>query len=326
MSLLNPIAATRTQAITRPRNVIERAVSSERFDALWHAARNLLAIPSLVCIFLLLLSLRVNGLGLVYVLSMLILFAAVYLYMPRCDYRLFVLYLAGFAIFNGLRTTIHQLGVPVSYAYPIDVDGKAFGELPTLWLQDHFFTLGKYAPYDWIAVGVYTSYFSAHFLLGGLIWFIKRDFLGSYIKLILAVFFAGLVGYLLIPTSPPWLAAETGHLPEVFRISKLLTSQVWADAYSQSTYVAGTNDVAAMPSLHTALTAAVAITLWRLNRLAGLFGWLYVAAMGLSLVYLGEHYVTDVVAGIVLACAIARLLRFDREAPRQAGLARTRIQ
>ena len=111
-----------------------------------------------------------------------------------------------------------------------------------------------------------------------------------------------------IPTSPPWLAAETGHLPEVFRITKLATSQVWADAYSQGTYVAGKNDVAAMPSLHTALTTAVALTLWRLNRFAGIVGWLYVAAMGISLVYFGEHYVVDVLAGILVALLLNRLL------------------
>ena len=275
---------------------------------MWQATRTLLAIPSLFFIFFLLLSLRVTGLGPVYTLSMLAVFAAVYFYMPRCDYRLFVLYFVGFAVFNGLRTTIHQLGIPVSYAYPIDIDGTVFGQVPTLWLQDHFFTFGQYTTHDWIAVVVYTSYFSAHFLLGGLIWFVKRDLLGSYIKLILAIFSVGLVGYLLIPTSPPWLAAETGHLPEVFRITKLATSQVWADAYSQGTYVAGNNDVAAMPSLHTALTTAVALTLWRLNRFAGIVGWLYVAAMGISLVYLGEHYVTDVVAGIAMTCMLWRLL------------------
>jgi membrane-associated phospholipid phosphatase len=220
----------------------------------------------------------------------------------------------GFAVFNGLRTTIHQIGIPVSYAYPIDIDGRAFGEVPTLWLQDHFFTLGHYRTHDWIAVAVYTSYFTAHFLLGGLIWFFRRDFLGSYVRLILAVFFVGLIGYLLIPTSPPWLASETAHLPEVFRIMKLATSQVWADAYSQGAYVAGTNDVAAMPSLHTALTTAVALTLWRVNRIAGISGWLYVAAMGLSLFYLGEHYVTDVVAGIAMTCVLWRLLMHQTQA------------
>ena len=96
--------------------------------------------------------------------------------MPRNDYRLFVLYFVGFAAFNGLRTTIHQLGIPVSYAYPIDIDGTVFGEVPTLWLQDHFFTFGQYTTHDWIAVGVYTSYFSAHFLLGGLLWFSSEIF------------------------------------------------------------------------------------------------------------------------------------------------------
>ena len=159
-----------------------------------------------------------------------------------------------------------------------------------------------------MAVGVYMSYFWAHFALGVLLWISRRDLLTPYIKLILAIFLVGLLGYLIVPTSPPWLAGETGHLPEVFRIIKLATSDVWSDAYQQGTYVAGTNDVAAMPSLHTALTTAVALTAWRINRLFGLLGCVYVAAMGITLVYSGEHYVVDVLAGILVALLLNRLL------------------
>ena len=33
-------------------------------------------------------------------------------------------------------------------------------------------------------------------------------------------------------------------------------------------------------------------------------GWTYAAALGFALVYLGEHYVTDLVAGLALAEAV----------------------
>jgi membrane-associated phospholipid phosphatase len=41
----------------------------------------------------------------------------------------------------------------------------------------------------------------------------------------------------------------------------------------------------------------------------GALGWGYALALGFGLVYLGEHYVVDLIAGLVLAEAIWRLAR-----------------
>jgi membrane-associated phospholipid phosphatase len=41
--------------------------------------------------------------------------------------------------------------------------------------------------------------------------------------------------------------------------------------------------------------------LGRTGRAAGALGWAYAATLGLALVYLGEHYVVDLVAGLTLA-------------------------
>ena len=69
------------------------------------------------------------------------------------------------------------------------------------------------------------------------------------------------------------------------------------------------NEVAAMPSLHTALTVlfvlAVGIALPRTRR----WSWLYPLAMGVALVYLGEHYLVDVLAGGAVAFVAWRLAR-----------------
>jgi hypothetical protein len=36
----------------------------------------------------------------------------------------------------------------------------------------------------------------------------------------------------------------------------------------------------------------------------GLVGWTYALVLGFALVYLGEHYVTDLLAGLVLAVSV----------------------
>jgi membrane-associated phospholipid phosphatase len=56
-----------------------------------------------------------------------------------------------------------------------------------------------------------------------------------------------------------------------------------------------------MPSLHFATSVTAAHVLSDTGRVAGVLGWSYVATLGLALVYLGEHYVTDLMAGLALA-------------------------
>ena len=52
-----------------------------------------------------------------------------------------------------------------------------------------------------------------------------------------------------------------------------------------------------MPSLHFAASAMAAISLAETGRIPGAIGWGYALSLGFALVYLGEHYVTDIAAG-----------------------------
>ncbi len=68
----------------------------------------------------------------------------------------------------------------------------------------------------------------------------------------------------------------------------------------------GGNPWAAMPSLHFATSVSAAISLTETGRTAGAAGWGYALTLGFALVYLGEHYVTDLVAGAALVAAAQR--------------------
>ena len=43
------------------------------------------------------------------------------------------------------------------------------------------------------------------------------------------------------------------------------------------------------------------------GRAHGVLGWAYTATLGFALVYLGEHYVIDLIAGAALAESVRRL-------------------
>jgi membrane-associated phospholipid phosphatase len=56
-----------------------------------------------------------------------------------------------------------------------------------------------------------------------------------------------------------------------------------------------------MPSLHFGASVLAALLLSESSPRAGALGWTYAGVLGFALVYLGEHYVVDLLAGLALA-------------------------
>lgn len=95
----------------------------------------------------------------------------------------------------------------------------------------------------------------------------------------------------------------------VHRITRASNAGVTRDPEQVYTFFTDPNPIAAMPSLHQAFTLLMALVLWRERRWLGVLGGLYALAMGASLVYLGEHYLVDVLAGAALAAGVCVLLQ-----------------
>ena len=72
---------------------------------------------------------------------------------------------------------------------------------------------------------------------------------------------------------------------------------VWGPAWDRLYESLGGNPWAAMPSLHFATSLMAALTLAEISPLLGAGGAAYAATLAVALVYLGEHYVTDLIAG-----------------------------
>ncbi len=81
----------------------------------------------------------------------------------------------------------------------------------------------------------------------------------------------------------------------------------WRDGWGPLYSVFGGNPLAAMPSLHFATSLMAALLLSEVEPVAGVLAWGYTATLGFALVYLGEHYVVDLLAGAVLTGAVRRL-------------------
>jgi hypothetical protein len=202
------------------------------------------------------------------------------------------------------RGAADTLGFGVNVTPMIDFDRALFfGETPTEWLQAQLHTPGAIAWWEVAFTVVYTSYFIVPFALAGWLWARDRPAFQRFTRRLVSLALAGLATYIVFPAAPPWMAAEHGLLEGVQRT----TGNGWevlgvgtAGLFSEGQ--ASVNLVAAVPSLHSAFVALVAMFLWGRVRPA----WrpllaLYPVAMGLTLIATGEHYFFDVLLGWLYA-------------------------
>ena len=123
-----------------------------------------------------------------------------------------------------------------------------------------------------------------------------------------AVFDIGCAVYAAVPTAPPWWASEQGRTEgqEVRRIMVEVGEKRWGRAWEPMYGYLGGNPWAAMPSLHFAASLMAAILLTEAGPVEGAVGWAYCGTLGFALVYLGEHYVIDLIAGAALVLAVRK--------------------
>lgn len=116
----------------------------------------------------------------------------------------------------------------------------------------------------------------------------------------------GCAVYIAVPTAPPWWAAENGYTGDdrVHRRMLEVGEETWGRAWPRLYGSFDGNPWAAMPSLHFGASVLAALLLTESSPRAGVAGWTYAGVLGVALVYLGEHYVIDLIAGLGLASAV----------------------
>jgi hypothetical protein len=99
-------------------------------------------------------------------------------------------------------------------------------------------------------------------------------------------------------------SAAAGQEVEVRRMMIEYGPLFWGDLWTPLYAFLGGNPLAAMPSLHFATSVMSAHLLSEVGPVPGAVGWTYAGALGLALVYLGEHYLVDLIGGAALTEAI----------------------
>jgi membrane-associated phospholipid phosphatase len=214
--------------------------------------------------------------------------------------------------------------------YPITVDRiLGLGQTPTARLQRRFARPGRIRRFERVLVFCHWVWFAVPHGTAGYILVRRPERFASAAARTYAVFDLGAIFYWVIPTAPPWWAAARGHLgeleatPPVRRMMNEYGQEFWGDRWGDLYDVLGGNPLAAMPSLHFATSLMAAHLLSEVGPISGLIGWSYALTLGLALVYLGEHYAADLLAGAALAETVrGGAPRLTPAARRVAGLIR----
>lgn len=277
------------------------------------------------------------------------------LYVIR-DWLPFALVLIAYDLSRGAATMV---GRPTLWHWQADADRwMFFGVMPTVWLQER---LKEPTPPWWEVVisSVYMSFFILPYVVAAVLWLRNREEWKAFVRLFVGLNFAALIVYVLVPAAPPWAAArctaadvEGGPsdpkcmfrsargVPDGGILGAMQTHQDGANPWIERIVGRGwgklnlhsatalldqgqasVNLVAAIPSLHAGMTAAIAAFLWhRVHR-----GWrpllvAYVLIMAFTLVYTAEHYVVDILLGWAFAAVAVMLLnRYERRRRRRKG-------
>jgi membrane-associated phospholipid phosphatase len=179
------------------------------------------------------------------------------------------------------------------HAGPYNFDIGLFGQIPSLILQNTI----RSPILDYMGAFFYSIYFFVPTIFAFILWKKSPKNYWKYTVAFGVCTYTALITYLFYPVAPPWY-----HLPNVIRI---LTGSVDVNlgipVYKTLFDFLSPNLFAAFPSMHSALPWLVFLFAFKIWKWKALPVLALPVGTWFSAVYLGEHYVVDVLGGIVYA-------------------------
>ena len=128
------------------------------------------------------------------------------------------------------------------------------------------------------------------------VYFFRRRIFARYRNAFLISGAIGLVFFVTLPMAPPRFIAEAGFID---------TIRLYDDAYRALQYPAFVNQYAAMPSLHLGWNLLVGLAVFETAKLWiwKAFGLFMPIPMLAGIIFTGNHFILDAVAGVAVALA-----------------------
>jgi membrane-associated phospholipid phosphatase len=192
--------------------------------------------------------------------------------------------------------------------YPID--RAIWGFNVTGWVQSTFSSP--------VVTEITTFFYTLHFPLIVItcvvLWYAGRKIFGKYMVTMIMTSYASLVTFILIPTAPPWyqgVAVDLYQSASAATLPSSLTSFMFSFE---------SDKFAAFPSLHAAYAIVFSYFMIKLDRRLAFVAIPITVGILFSTLYLGQHYLIDLVGGAVYAlipCLISEKLNIQIPSPKE---------
>ena len=188
------------------------------------------------------------------------------------------------------------LECPVHMDSLVAIEKKLFGHLPTLYLQQLLYQKGSWRWHDTVLLFVHASHFVMFILVALLLWARNLDVFATFKWAIALSAYMGLLTYYLYPAASPWMARQYGLIEPMDRMFFLRYNFYFP---RHLILFLDTNPAAAMPSLHITFPVICQLSLFQTFRWRSSVFVAYLILILVVLVYGGEHYVIDIIAGLL---------------------------
>jgi membrane-associated phospholipid phosphatase len=144
-----------------------------------------------------------------------------------------------------------------------------------------------------------------------LLWYSNKILYKRYVYSLVACSYVSLVFYTLAPSAPPWYNGVVSNL--LATTSAQIGSSNLLSELARIGSLIESDKLAAFPSLHAAYVVLFSYFTTKLKRMFGLVSIPIAIGVLFSTIYLGQHYITDLVAGVAVAAAsVLVVTRLDR--------------
>lgn len=206
-----------------------------------------------------------------------------------------------FLSFEALYGIVGSLNILPHVQEPINADLSLFGYLPTVVLQQ----LYRSSFLDFLGAFFYSLHFIVPVVFAFVLWrYSPKNFRKFTLAFAIGVYSA-LVTFLVYPVAPPWIGVnEVYGAGTVVRILFKVDSNMGIPFFRTIYDYISSDSYAAFPSLHAMFPWLISLFSLKIKKAKALPILILPAGVWFSAVYLGEHYVIDIIGGVIYAtCA-----------------------
>jgi membrane-associated phospholipid phosphatase len=202
------------------------------------------------------------------------------------DWFPFVSLILGYEALNGL---VPSLSRTLHVLEPIIADKQLFGVVPTLVLQQFY----RSPILDYVTASFYSLHFILPILFGFILWKYASAYFGRYTLALIVGTYSALLTFILYPVAPPWYGVNAT------RIMFQLDNNLSVPFYRSFLGLFQPNPYAAFPSLHAMYPWLISLYALKIKRTKALPILIIPMGVWFSTIYLGEHYVIDVIGAVI---------------------------